>query len=737
MPDEMLGFLDYRKFKPSSAFDLPDLDKGVQRVLDAIQKKERIGVWGDFDVDGQTSTAVLVSTLRQMSAETFYHVPIRNIESHGIQLTALKEFLKLGIKVIITCDTGISANESIAYAQMNGIDVIVTDHHTLPDVLPSAYACINPHQLAATHPMHSLPGVGVAFKFAEALLSGTKQFDQYPLNDLAALGIIADLAELRGDARFLVQSGLAQIRQSPRPSLRAMLEASEVNYNQVTEEHISFNLAPRLNAIGRLSDANPMVEFLLSEDPAFISVTVNQLEGLNDQRKILCDQVFQGAIAQIERNPALLDDPVLILTHPEWPAGVIGIVASRLTAIYHRPVILLVAPENELMRGSTRSVEGVDITAAITRHKQLLTSFGGHPMAAGLALDPKHFREFQRGLNRSVAQMQIDYPLTDVLEIDALRNPSQVDFEMVSEIELLAPFGPGNPALVFGASQMRLLDAIPVGKAREHLQMTVEDAEGVSSKLIWWQGAGLPQPDGIFDLAYSARSSNYRGEQQIQLEWVGFQQIEPQVPIELKNGKSFENIDFRANQTPEEMLKQVLSGGECQVWKEGSDNFPLEGLDRINIQPAKKLIIWTIPSTQEILENVIYKVKPKQIYWFGIMPLESDSGVFIRAIAMIIKSNLVNHQDRFSIEELSAAAAMPGFVIIQTIHYLAARGDISIINSDNNSFTLSPGGVRNDTLANDSKTRLSKTLKEIQSFRKYYLRVDLNLLTQNSKKLLV
>lgn len=729
---DLNAFLDFRKYSPASPYDLPDMERAIHRTIKAIKGREIIGVWGDFDVDGQTATAVLVSALRSIGANVVYHIPVRSRESHGVQLEKLKDFLKQGVNLIITCDTGISANDPIVYAQNSGVDVIITDHHSLPEVLPPAFAVINPQMLEPMHKLRSLPGVGAAYKFAEALLLETNRAEHTnSLHDLAALGIIADIAEIRGDARYLVQSGIDRIRNSSRPSIRAMLDGAEINHEQLTEEHISFSLAPRLNAIGRLSDANPMVEFLLSEDPALLSVTVNQLEGLNARRKLLCDQVFQGALAQIERDPALLDHPVLMLSHPEWPAGVVGIAASRLTAIFHRPVILFVAPQDEKMRGSARSIEGINITSAIAQQQEHISTFGGHPMAAGLSFNPQNFMQFQRGINRSVEQMMVNNPVIQELEIDAFLQPSSLELEDIQSIELLAPFGAGNPPLTFAAREMRLVGSTLVGKTKEHLQISVEDTNGNESKLIWWQGAGFPQPDGVFDLAYTARTSNYRGQLQVQVEWLDYRVNESCLSISsVQKQTNLANHDHRIAKLPQEVLLRIIREHKPQIWREGTDFYSVTGSPRNDLISSENLVVWTVPPSQLILDELLYSATPSQIFWFGVIPAENDPAFFLKNIAKIIKNRLVKQETSFNIDQLARSSATTTTAVIQAVRWLAARGDISILEEDADHLRLELGGLRNEVLGYEMKTRLQKTLTEIKSYRDYYLRVDVNNLIQ-------
>ncbi len=475
------AFLDPAAYVPSPPEELPGLAAAAGRLQDAIRRNERICVWGDFDVDGQTSTTLLVSVLRDLGADVSYHIPVRASKSHGVNLPVLQKIIESAHKpqVLLTCDTGISAHESVAYAQQSGVDVLITDHHDLPPTLPQAFCVVNPKLLPQGHPLGSLPGVGVAYKLAEYLLRHAGGVDTLERQlDLAAMGIIADLALLQGDARYLVQRGLQSLRNPHRLGLQAMLELAELDPTWLSEEHIAFVLAPRLNAMGRLSDANPVVEFLTTQDAGRARLLALEMEGLNARRKLLTDQVYQAALAQVDQDNSLLDSAALVLAHPAWPAGVLGIVASRLVERYHKPVILLASPTGELARGSARSIEGVDISAAIRAQQEMLAGFGGHPMAAGLSIEPQRIPEFRRALSRSVQAMLGQAPQRPPLQIDAYLTLDEINLELVADLERLAPFGPGNPPLVFASRGLRLLSQTPIGRDAEHLLLTVEDEHG-------------------------------------------------------------------------------------------------------------------------------------------------------------------------------------------------------------------------------------------------------------------
>ncbi len=340
------AFIDPLAYSPTPPTELPGLADAAERVMRAVREGQSICVWGDFDVDGQTSTTILYQTLKDLGANVIYHIPVREQEGHGVNISTLTRVIDQGAQLILTCDTGISANAAVEFASSHGVEVVITDHHDLPEILPPACAITDPKFLPPGHPLSTLSGSGVAYKLAEKLylLAGSTGSATTHL-DLAALGLVADLASLTGDARHIVQGGLAALRNTQRLGLRVMMEMADIVPANLTEEHIGFVLAPRLNALGRLGDANPAVDLFTTSDLARARLLATQLEGLNHQRQLLCSQVTRAAEARLRAEPALLEQPVIMLANKAWPAGVIGIVASRLVERYRKPVILFSASE--------------------------------------------------------------------------------------------------------------------------------------------------------------------------------------------------------------------------------------------------------------------------------------------------------------------------------------------------------------------------------------------------------
>jgi single-stranded-DNA-specific exonuclease len=546
------AFLDPDSQPLASPYELPGMDAAVERTLLAIRSDEPICIWGDFDVDGQTSTALLVQTLQALGAAVTYHIPIRAVSSHGVHIPQLTEIIDRGAKLILTCDTGISAHEAVDYAKSRGVDFVITDHHEPGKSLPDAAAVINPKLLREDHPLANLAGVGVAYKLVEALLGsndfsrskiataparagGAREVATTNLLDLVALGLIADVALLKGETRTLAQKGLQALRKSERLGLKIIAELANQPLAQATEDYVGFVLAPRLNAIGRLGDAKPAVELLITSDSSRARVLAAQLEGLNAQRKLLTNQVYQAAEAQLRADPSLLTQPAIVLGNPAWPGGVLGIVASRLKVRYNKPVILFNTAEGEPARGSARSIEGLHITDAIAAQSDLLLGFGGHPMAAGLSLEQEKLPAFRKGLGKTIEGMLGEAAREEpTLQIDAWVSLDELTLDLANSIERLAPFGAGNPSLTFASRGLTLRSAAALGRGGEHIRLNVEDENGNQQSILWWNGAVEEMPAGKFDLAYSLRASTFRGERQLALEFVDFRVVE-EVAVEVKS----------------------------------------------------------------------------------------------------------------------------------------------------------------------------------------------------------
>ncbi len=722
-PEDAEAFLHPEK-NPSTQF--PEIEKAVDILKAAIRKGEKICVWGDFDVDGQTSTALLVQTLQALNANVIYYVPVRGKESHGVHIDTLKPIINNGATLILTCDTGITAHEAIDYANSRGVDVVVTDHHDLGETLPNAKAIINPKLLPENHPLKNLAGVGVAYKLAEALLdirysNIDSRISNIELLDLVALGLIADVALLKNETRSLAQKGIQALRNTNRLGLKIMAELAGAALDTLTEETIGFTFAPRLNALGRLGDANPAVELLLTDNPARARVLAAQIEGLNMQRRMLTSQVYQAAEAQLKANPDLLEEPAIVLAHPGWPGGVVGIVANKLVERYHKPAILLNESDDGIMRGSARSIEGLHITEAIATQKEILRGFGGHPMAAGMSFDADKLTQFRRGLGKAIEKQLGEIVFEEpTLQIDAWLALPEIDISLAESLEALAPYGAGNPQLTLATRNVRLKSAAEIGKTKEHLRLNIEDENGNAQSILWWGGAGeeLPPSESKFDIAYSLRASTYRGQKQVTLQFEEFRVVEEKV-VEVRESK-VEIRDLRLQSSLLNLQPSTL------IWAEGPDRSA--GVSRLDLKQADELTIYTTPPSPAELKKALEIIKPKIVYVFGRPPAEQKPDEFLTYLAGLCKFVLNQRRGKTTISELASASAGRESAIQVGLEWLAAGGQLTV-NIEDDEVTLSKEQQeKNPYLQAELFIALKGILNETSAYRKYFASADLKIL---------
>lgn len=713
-------FLYADRYSPSPSSELPDIDRAVDRLERAIGARERILIWGDFDVDGQTSTALLYTALKQRGANASYHVPNRFSEGHGIHLPALKHHLDSGFDLLLTCDTGVSAHDAVAYASSRGVDTIITDHHALPDSLPAAVAVVNPQRLAESHPLRELPGVGVAYKLIEALYGDD---DASFLLDLVALGIVADVMVQVDDTRYLLQRGLQALRRNQRLGLKAILERAQIPPAELNEGHIGFAIAPRLNALGRLADANPAVDLLTTEDWGQARILANTLEGLNAKRKYLSNQVYESAIAQIEKEPWLLEYAVLALSQADWHSGVIGIVASRLVEEFGLPTVLIATPD-EIGRGSARSVAGVDITRALGLVADHLISHGGHSMAAGLSLPAEKVFQFRRALSRVVREMSGDAPRTPALHIDGYLCLADISLDLTDDIERLAPFGNGNPPLTLATRNLRVANHKGLGRRREHLQVEVEDEGGKRQRVIWWRGARADLPQGRFDLAYALRASVYKGEREPLVEWLDYRALEAANADLQPTGPIYELYDHRGSEAPLAALAIAREQYPAAlVWSEGEK---IAGaVNRLGLGPSETLIVWTSPPAAEVWAAALATANPNRLIVFGMRAQMEKTSEFLARLAALLKFAVNKREGKAGLEALAAAlgererSVQVGLQVLRALgkldYQLRATGEIELEFKDAAPSEQAPG----------LQKRLSLLLRETRAYRNYWLTMKL------------
>ena len=523
-PDTAQDFLNPRLSNLGDPFSLPGMELAISRTWVAIEQGTSILVYGDYDVDGVCSTALVFSVLRELGARVSPFLPHRIDDGYGLGTDTLRRCLDTYHPgLIITVDCGTGSCEAVKMAQDEGVDVIVTDHHEAEGEPAEAFALVNP-KFGDDELSRTLAGAGVAFKFCHALVKQGMQENREEANridlrafmDLVAIATVADVVPLVGENRILVRHGLARLNQAPRPGISALLEIAGLEHN-VEATHIGFVIGPRLNAAGRLGGANAALELLLSDDHGESRQWANELDAANRERREIEDRIFKDAAPEIDENFSTKRIFGIVVGREGWHVGTIGIVAARLCSRFYRPSIVIGFNENGKGRGSCRSIDRVDILEVLRDCNDLLITYGGHKMAAGLELELRHYDEFRERFNAVCANRLEGGPLVPVQHVDAWIRMGEADQMLVDAQELLSPLGPGNPTPVWGVRNVRL--AAPpkrVGRGNQHLKMTVAKG-GSQLDAIGFNLGPVEPPAGEMDMVFQLNENTFRGRTMVQM----------------------------------------------------------------------------------------------------------------------------------------------------------------------------------------------------------------------------
>lgn len=492
---------------------LHDMDKAVNRIRRAIEQGEFILVYGDYDADGMTSASILKETFEQLGAECLVYLPNRFTDGYGPNASVYKYFIEQqGISLIVTVDNGVAGHEAIDLAQSMGVDVIVTDHHSLPEVLPDAHAIVHPEHPESDYPFKHLAGCGVAFKLACALLEEV----QVELLDLVAIGTIADMVSLTDENRIMVQYGLEVLRNTQRIGFQELFEIAGISSSDVTEETVGFQLAPRLNALGRLDDPNPAIELLTGFDDEEVHEIALMIQDKNEERKEIVQAIYEEAKSLVDPNKS-----VQVLAKEGWNPGVLGIVAGRLLEELGQTVIVLNI-EDGRAKGSARSIEAVDIFEALDPHRELFIAFGGHAGAAGMTLEVEQLDALSEILETYVKDKRIDAKGKSPLYLDEELDLESLSLETVKSFERLAPFGMDNQKPVFYIRDFQVENARSMGAGDSHLKLKI--SKGTASFEVVGFGQGLKATEFSqtkqLELAVTLSVNQWNGQTTLQLMMV-------------------------------------------------------------------------------------------------------------------------------------------------------------------------------------------------------------------------
>lgn len=496
----------------SDPFLLKDMDKAAARITRAVDNMEKIAVYGDYDADGVTSTAMLYSYLETRGADVIFYIPQREGEGYGMNIGAVEYLKEQGVSLIVTVDNGISSVQEVARANELGIDVVVTDHHRPQEILPDAVAVVDAYRPDDTSPYKHFSGVGIAFKLLMALEDGAGDVEDLleAYSDLAAIGTIGDIVPLTGENRTLIRAGLERLSQSDRPGVQALLENAGVAGKALTSTNVAFTLVPRINATGRMGAPERAVRLLISGYEEEAEVLSEEICADNEERRRVEAEIAEAAFADIEAK-GYMKDRVVVVDGENWHHGVIGIVASRVTERCGKPCMIISCGETEA-KGSGRSIEGFSLFEAICACGDLLIKFGGHPMAAGITLKPENIEAFRKRINRYAAEHFPQMP-TQTVTLDCKLNPAALSVSMAQSLTQLEPFGNGNPQPVFGLFNMELSNVTPVGGGG-HLRLTLEKNGAVITAMRFnTKPEELPYHIGDkIDLAVQLEAREFRGQ---------------------------------------------------------------------------------------------------------------------------------------------------------------------------------------------------------------------------------
>ncbi len=501
-------------------FHMKDMGKAVDRIIQAIARREPIAVYGDFDVDGVSSTALLTLVLRALDADVQPYIPDRIDEGYGLNSQSLLQLAGQNIKLVITVDCGIRSVQEVAEANAVGMDVIITDHHSVGPKLPSAHAVIDPKRADSIYPYRALAGVGVAYTLARALAirqarHDAPNFAPEDYLDLVALGTVADLVPLTGENRYLATQGLAALNQTQRPGIRALMDVAGVKPGKANASSIGFRLGPRINAAGRLEHAMLAYTLLMTDDGASAAELAQQLQEINERR-----QEMTGEMQSIASAAAGLDDstrpPLVFAMHPEFHQGIVGLVASRLAEEAYRPAVVL-EQGTEFSHASCRSIPEFSIIAALDRCADLLVRHGGHAAAAGFTVANDNIDALRMRL-LDIAEEMLDTPnLTPTLHIDIEASLEDISEDLIAQMQQLEPTGIGNEAPVLCTRGLRVTSHRGVGHEKNHLKMRVFDGKRSMDAIAFRWGHMAPHMPAHVDLAYRPEINEWRGRRSIQL----------------------------------------------------------------------------------------------------------------------------------------------------------------------------------------------------------------------------
>lgn len=680
--EEIQAYLNPDLQQLHDPFLLHDMEKAVQRILTAIENGQNILIYGDYDADGMTASSVMKSALDELGAEVQVYLPNRFTDGYGPNLDVYKYFIQNeDIDLIITVDNGVAGHEAIAYAQSQNVDVIVTDHHSMPEVLPEAFAIVHPEHPESNYPFKYLAGVGVAFKVATALL------DYIPSDmlDLVAIGTIADMVSLTDENRILVSHGLKVLANTERAGLMELMRLSGTDFEKVNEETIGFQIAPRLNALGRLDDPNPAIELLTGWDEEVAAEIAQMIDEKNSERKVIVENIFNQALTMIT------DEPVQILYHKDWHKGVLGIVAGRLLEQFHKPIIML-AEEEGVLRGSARSIENFNIFEALNEHRELFMAFGGHKQAAGMTFALENVEAIKQVMLDFIQENDIDMSGKSSLEVQGSLQFDEISLETIRSLEKLSPYGMDNPKPHFLLTDYQVEQARSMGKDNSHLKLKlVQNGQALDAVYFGHGAESLEFEQSDTELVGTLSSNTWNGTTTVQL----------MVADARVNG--VELLDIRSRQV--ELPKNTIRFVHNEV-----KNGTIEEVLIIEEAPTDKEALSALAELihEQEFELIYFKNTIKKNYYLTGAGTREQFARFYKAIYQYPEFDI-----RFKLKDLANYLKIPDILLIKMIQIFE---ELNFVTIDNGMMSVNKAAEKRDI----SESNIYRELQEIVAFQELF-----------------
>lgn len=705
-------FIEIKNYSPTDVEEFPKIDQIVDYILDFIKAGKKILIYGDYDVDGITSTSILVDGLKRLSSNVKYHIPDRFKEGYGLNKDVIQSYAE-DIDLIITCDCGISNHDEVKYAKELGMNIIVTDHHDLPPELPKADFVISPRMLPEDHNAYWLPGAGMAYFLVKAIYKKLKREGQEEdFLDLLLLAIIADVVPLVGENRYLYKSALKKLKNTERIGLRALYNELDINPSEINEKVLGFQIGPVLNSAGRIDNAEKGLELLTAEDFYKAAGTAAELKDINNRRKELSQKIYLQAEEAVDKN----NKRGLVIFNSEWHQGVIGIAAGRIVENYQIPAVLMTSNnENNLITGSARSIDGININELISQCSELLEKHGGHAAAAGFSLKKEQLEKFKLRLQRLINDELNNQDLTRVIEPELRIQLNEIEADFYKKLRFFAPFGESNPEPIF-YTEAEVLNARRISQGK-HKRLVLSDGEKRFTALWWW--AGELQLGRKQRTAFKINENIYRGSRSLQLE------IKAIEPLEKEDISSSELSDRK--KILEVIDRRDITLDQLEIGKENTVYF-LEGRTNISVYPvinrdyqrkAEMLVLISYPPSPDILREMIVLTDAEKIVLTDIIDNTLGFKEFIRSLMGIVKYIINQKNGVLNITDTSVFLSEEEITIKRALDYLSAKGLLNYEYISYAEVLIFKGGKADKGLINLRGKQLNQLLKESAAFRRY------------------